>query len=64
VKKRSGRHESTIREMRMNSKGIEIGAPLEKFHGVLTGTPTYTGDANDLMDPFKAQNLEKSQHGS
>ncbi len=43
VKKRTGFHEDTIRELRLSSKGIEVGEPLTKFHGVLTGVPTYLG---------------------
>ena len=39
MKKRSGRHERSIREIKMNSDGIEIGEPLHQFHGLLTGTP-------------------------
>jgi circadian clock protein KaiC len=42
-KKRSGAHEQTIREMRMGATGLEIGEPLEQFHGVLTGVPVYIG---------------------
>jgi circadian clock protein KaiC len=44
VKRRNGRHERTIRELRMASNRIEIGEPLKQFHGVLTGVPTYLGD--------------------
>jgi circadian clock protein KaiC len=43
VKKRSGFHEDTIRELRLSSRGIEVGEPLSEFHGVLTGVPTYSG---------------------
>jgi circadian clock protein KaiC len=43
VKKRSGYHEDTIRELRLSSKGIRVGEPLTAFHGVLTGVPVYTG---------------------
>jgi circadian clock protein KaiC len=39
VKKRSGRHEDAIRELMMGPKGIEIGPPLDEYHGVLTGVP-------------------------
>lgn len=39
VKKRSGRHELTIREMTLGPKGIELSEPLTKFHGILTGVP-------------------------
>jgi circadian clock protein KaiC len=48
VKKRTGFHEDTIRELRLSSKGIEVGAPLTDFHGVLTGVPTYVGGAGSL----------------
>jgi circadian clock protein KaiC len=43
VKKRSGKHEQTIREMLVDQRGLEIGEPLSDFHGVLTGVPTYLG---------------------
>jgi circadian clock protein KaiC len=39
VKKRSGNHEETIRELKMGPRGISVGEPLEHFHGVLTGVP-------------------------
>jgi circadian clock protein KaiC len=49
VKKRSGPHELTIREMKMDAKGINIGAALEDFQGVLTGVPTFVGAAEKLL---------------
>jgi circadian clock protein KaiC len=49
IKNRSGGHEDTIRELRFDPKGIRIGEPLTKFHGVLTGTPTYTGAEEPLL---------------
>jgi circadian clock protein KaiC len=39
VKKRSGAHERTIRELRMQKGGVVIGPPLRRFRGVLTGVP-------------------------
>ena len=42
-KKRSGPHESTIRELRVYPGGIEVGEPLKSFQGVLTGVPRYIG---------------------
>jgi circadian clock protein KaiC len=39
VKKRTGRHEGTIRELRIADTGVTVGAPLENFRGVLSGTP-------------------------
>ncbi|QEL16241.1 ATPase domain-containing protein [Limnoglobus roseus] len=50
VKKRSGRHERTIRELKLDG-GIRVGAPLKEFRGVLTGTPTYDGESGTLMGP-------------
>ena len=49
VKKRSGRHERSIREFRLSSEGIEIGRPLKDFDGVLTGVPRYTGHLKSLI---------------
>jgi circadian clock protein KaiC len=42
IKKRTGKHERTIRELRLDG-GIIIGEPLQNFHGVLSGTPNYVG---------------------
>jgi len=49
VKKRTGRHERTIREFKLSNQGIEIGPPLEKFSGVLTGVPKFIGDEISLI---------------
>jgi circadian clock protein KaiC len=49
VKKRSGRHEQTIRELRFAKNTIEIGEPLAEFQGVMTGVPTYTGSPELLL---------------
>ena len=43
VKKRSGFHENTIRELRMTDRGIDVGAPLLDFQGVMTGVPQFIG---------------------
>ena len=48
VKKRNGRHELTIRELSVSSKGIEIGPPLKEFQGILSGVPTFVGKSEDL----------------
>ncbi|QGM45467.1 ATPase domain-containing protein [Methylocystis heyeri] len=42
VKKRSGRHERTIRELVLDACGVTVSEPLEGFSGVLTGTPVYS----------------------
>jgi circadian clock protein KaiC len=43
IKKRTGAHESTIREMEIGAGGVRIGPKLDGFRGVLTGTPTFEG---------------------
>jgi circadian clock protein KaiC len=45
IKKRFGSHEDTIREMRISSDGIVLGAPLDNFQGILGGTPVLTDAA-------------------
>lgn len=49
VKKRTGDHERTIREARVQRGGLYVGAPLREFQGVLTGVPSFTGVTGDLM---------------
>jgi circadian clock protein KaiC len=51
VKKRSGRHERTIRELSMGDAGIKVGKPLREFHGVLSGSPTYQGPDRAITGP-------------
>jgi circadian clock protein KaiC len=43
IKRRSGSHEHTIRELKLGPDRIHIGRPLQEFQGVLTGTPTFLG---------------------
>jgi circadian clock protein KaiC len=51
IKKRAGGHEDTIREFRIDWRGITVGKPLEEFQGVLRGVPTYVGKSTPLMEP-------------
>ncbi len=39
MKKRSGAHEESIRELRFNADGIHLSEPLSNFRGILTGVP-------------------------
>jgi len=50
LKKRTGRHEETIREYRISARGIAVGRALTEFQGVLTGVPTYIGADSNLLD--------------
>jgi circadian clock protein KaiC len=43
VKRRSGPHERSIRELLIRNGRLSIGDPLKNFTGVLTGTPEFTG---------------------
>jgi circadian clock protein KaiC len=50
IKKRSGHHEKTIREFRLEpGKGIRIGLPLRQFHGVLSGLPVFHGETEQML---------------
>ena len=46
IKKRSGSHEHTIRELRLGPDTIRVGQPLTNFHGVLSGIPVLLGHGN------------------
>jgi circadian clock protein KaiC len=48
IKKRSGEHERTIRELVMKNGAIQVGNVLKEFEGVLTGSPKYRGELEGL----------------
>jgi circadian clock protein KaiC len=56
VKKRSGPHERTIRELSFSSGTLRVGEPLVEFDGVLTGVPKYRGAAATLEQRAKSRN--------
>jgi circadian clock protein KaiC len=45
IKKRSGNHERTIREMWVDKNGISVGQPLRDLQGVLTGVPSFVSQS-------------------
>jgi circadian clock protein KaiC len=49
VKKRTGRHETAIRELKIGPERLHVGKPLTDFQGILTGVPQYTGSAGPLL---------------
>lgn len=56
IKKRSGQHEKTIREFKLEQgKGIRIGEPLQEFQGVLTGIPVFQGPAEKMLSSGNAK---------
>jgi circadian clock protein KaiC len=50
IKKRTGRHEPTIREYRIGKAGLSVGEPLSGFQGVLRGVPTIADDVKIMVD--------------
>jgi len=49
LKRRTGMHEKTLREYKLGRGGIQIGAALKDFQGVLSGTPSYVGTSGPLL---------------
>jgi circadian clock protein KaiC len=49
IKKRTGSHEDTIREFRIDGEGMHVGPALEEFQGVLRGVPSYLGGGEPLV---------------
>jgi len=50
LKKRTGSHETSIREYRIDKQGLRVGEPLRQFSGILTGVPKYSGQSTLLAD--------------
>ena len=50
IKKRTSAHEDTIREFRIDGRGITLGEPLTEFQGVLRGVPSFVGKGQPLLD--------------
>jgi len=50
IKKRTGSHETTIREYRVSRDGLALGEPLVGFEGVLRGTPTFLGGKDSAFE--------------
>lgn len=49
LKRRSGPHERSIRELRLSPQKIEVGEPLRQFEGILSGVPRFVGDSKPLL---------------
>ena len=47
LKKRTGMHETAIREIGIKRNSLWVGEPLVAFRGVLTGVPEYQGSSLD-----------------
>ena len=55
IKKRSGNHERSIREIAVDAQGIRVGPPLVNLHGVLSGIPTLVTDPSTFAQPAPAR---------
>jgi circadian clock protein KaiC len=51
IKKRSGNHERTIREISIGKNGISLGEPLRNLQGVLTGVPKFLNGEEGKQSP-------------
>ena len=49
VKKRTGSHERSVRELRISDNGLRVGRELREFQGVLGGSLSYLGEAQPLL---------------
>jgi circadian clock protein KaiC len=49
LKKRTGHHEDSLRELRLGPGGINVGPVLTEFQGVFSGIPLYRGDARNIL---------------
>jgi circadian clock protein KaiC len=50
MKKRTGEHETTIREFYIDGHGPRVGPVLSHFQGVLTGVPSFSGANEKLLE--------------
>lgn len=50
IKKRTGKHEETIREYRISDRGLSLGGPLDEFQGILSGAPMFVGKAAPFLN--------------
>ena len=47
VKRRTGKHESSIRELLIDAAGVHVGEALEDLRGLMTGVPSPNPDGKD-----------------
>jgi len=64
VKKRSGPHEETIRELRFGADGISLSEPLVQFRGIMTGVPEELPATSTSVSSHGASSHGASNYGS
>jgi circadian clock protein KaiC len=54
LKKRTGGHEGSIRELWFDQQGIHLSEPLLRLRGVLTGGPSEIAPTSELGEPIRS----------
>jgi len=54
VKRRSGSHANTVRELLVDANGMQVGREIKEFQGVLSGRLQYSGAAGPLLPQGQA----------
>lgn len=49
IKKRTGAHEESLRELRIGKGGVIVGNVLNQFSGIFTGVPRFTGSEYEML---------------
>jgi len=60
IKKRSGDHERTIREITVDAGGIKVGEALTNLQGVLTGLPTFVSEKTEADTPGILKQVDRT----
>jgi circadian clock protein KaiC len=49
IKKRTGAHEETLRELRIGKGGVIVGEVLHEFSGIFSGIPEFVGSRDKIL---------------
>lgn len=61
IKKRTGKHEYTIRELFIDDAGLRVGPPLDGFRGVLTGVPVVNEKKQPKRRPARGRRANEKK---
>lgn len=50
IKKRSGPHEDTLRELKIGEGGVIVGPVLSEFSGIFSGIPKFRGSTSKMLE--------------
>ncbi len=57
LKRRTGDHEHSVRELQIGEGGIRVGRELREFQGILSGRLVYTGEHGPLMETYASPSV-------